>query len=203
MKKNGRLFSELQLHVGIRMIKTALAVFVCAVFGWLRDSDPVNAMIAALICMDKDLHGTRSKASNRIIATLIGGCVGLIFLGLAELLHIRSIPLLYYLMMSVMLFPIFLLTINLKVRDSAALGCVILIIMAVNHEPGTAAVVYALNRLVDTLFGIIVTLFINLLIAPPEDVKELDEEFSSIASSAAESDEMKDLVQEMLKEKEE
>ena len=201
MKRDGRLFSELQLHIGIRMIKTALAVFVCAVFGWLRDSDPVNAMIAALICMDKDLHGTRSKASNRIIATLIGGCVGLVFLGLAELLHIRNIPLLYYLMMSAMLIPIFLLTINLNVRDSASLGCVILIIMAVNHEPGTAAVIYALNRLVDTLFGIVVTFIINLMIAPPEDVKELDEEFSSVASSAAESDEMQDLVQDMLQEK--
>lgn len=29
-------------HIGMRIIKTALAVFVCGLIGWLRDRDGLN-----------------------------------------------------------------------------------------------------------------------------------------------------------------
>ena len=42
-------------HVGMRIIKTALAVLVCGLIGWIRDQDSMNffSMIAAVICIQK------------------------------------------------------------------------------------------------------------------------------------------------------
>ena len=38
-------------HIGMRIIKTVLAVFACSIIGWLRGEMTFFSMIAAVLCM--------------------------------------------------------------------------------------------------------------------------------------------------------
>ena len=68
--------------VGMRMIKTAVAVFLCLVVYVLRGHRgvPIHAVIAAVICMQPYMEDSRTFAVNRVIATVVGAFYGLVAL---------------------------------------------------------------------------------------------------------------------------
>ena len=76
-------------RVGMRMIKTALAVAICFLLYFLRGEEgvPVFSTIAAIICMQPYVEYSRQVAFNRIIGTLLGAAFALLVLHL-----IRYIP---------------------------------------------------------------------------------------------------------------
>ena len=79
-------------HVGLRTIKTALAVMVCVAvflpFHMLQDdpSDPwsmvgpLNACVAAIICMQSSIEDSWQQGFIRLRGTAIGGVVGILML---------------------------------------------------------------------------------------------------------------------------
>ena len=62
-------------HIGMRIIKTVIAVFVCAIIGWLRGEMTFFSMIAAVLCMQKSAEKTLSTSFNRVMGTAVGGIV--------------------------------------------------------------------------------------------------------------------------------
>lgn len=67
-------------HIGMRIIKTVIAVFVCAIIGWLRGEMTFFSMIAAVLCMQKSAEKTLSTSFNRVMGTAVGGAYGVIVL---------------------------------------------------------------------------------------------------------------------------
>ncbi|MBQ3815532.1 MAG: FUSC family protein, partial [Clostridia bacterium] len=104
--------------LGQRIVKTAIAVLVCLLFYYLRgrwgDTMPAEAMITAIICLQPNLENTKSFALNRLIGTLIGGFWGLVFLLIASLTGIASVPILTLAVMAAGLLPTLYTTILLK-----------------------------------------------------------------------------------------
>ena len=85
-------------HIGQRMLKTSIAVFLCLVFYYLRGYRGVTmsaeAAITAIICMQPYVHDTREYALNRISGTLIGAAWGFLFLLIVPMFpFISGIPL--------------------------------------------------------------------------------------------------------------
>ena len=68
--------------VGMRMVKSAIAVFLCFVVFIIRGNNgiPFYSAIAAVLCMQPEVSDSMSKGKSRIISTLIGGCLGMVML---------------------------------------------------------------------------------------------------------------------------
>ena len=67
--------------IGMRLIKTAVAVFLCFLVDFFRDGGtPFYSAIAAILCMQPELGSSLKVGKERIIATIIGGIVGMAML---------------------------------------------------------------------------------------------------------------------------
>ncbi len=79
-----RAVKRLLPPLGQRIVKTAVAVFLCLLYYWLRGyrgaNMPTEAAITAIICMQPYMRDSRDYAISRFVGTLIGAAWGLLFL---------------------------------------------------------------------------------------------------------------------------
>ena len=70
---------KLNVHrIGLRNIKTALAVAICMViFQVIGRENAFYACIAAVICMKDTVSSSFTMGKNRLIGTIIGGLFGI------------------------------------------------------------------------------------------------------------------------------
>ena len=149
--------------LGMRNLKTTLAVVVCmtvyAVFG---RPIPFFACVAAVICMQDTVFNTVQYGLSRLLGSLIGGALGLgllwvdafgFWIGIHILLAGLGVCLAIYL---ALLFG--------NPNACALAATVLLSVFLIDR--GENQYWYALNRILETAFGIIVAIAINRLINP-------------------------------------
>lgn len=158
--------------IGMRMVKTAIAVFICALIGWWRGQTTIFGMIAAILCMQKSTEKAVSTSFNRLIGTAVGGIYGLLILFLETYVHTQVFMPLYYLIVSAMMMPIISTTIAIRRPSAAAFSCIVFLSTTIQHVGKTLPFDYTLNRLLDTIVGIVVALIVNLAIVNPEHRKK-------------------------------
>ena len=167
-------------HIGMRIIKTAIAVCLCGLIGWLREGEMYFfAMIAAVICIQKSAEATIKNSFNRVIGTAIGGVFCVLVLFTETQLHLQSVFMpLYILLCSVMVVPIIVCTLAIHKPTVAGFACIVFLSISVYHVGDASPYAYALNRMLDTTIGIVVALLVNLImpgatpIKPPEPKPE-------------------------------
>ena len=155
-------------HIGMRIIKTVLAVFACSIIGWLRGEMTFFSMIAAVLCMQNSAEKTFTTSFNRIIGTALGGLYGVVVLFIETHVHAQNIMPLYCLIVSLMLIPVILTTILIKKPSVAAFSCVVFLSTTIYHVGDADPYTYALNRMLDTAIGIVVALIVNLAMPGPK-----------------------------------
>lgn len=155
-------------HIGMRIVKTVLAVFVCSILGWLRGETAFFSMIAAVLCMQKSAEKTLTTSFNRVIGTAVGGAYGVIVLFLETQFRLQRILPLFYLIVSLMLIPVILTATGIKKPSVAAFACVVFLSTTVYHVGDADPYAYALNRMLDTVIGIVVALIVNLAMPGPK-----------------------------------
>ena len=155
-------------HIGMRIVKTVLAVFVCSILGWLRGETAFFSMIAAVLCMQKSAEKTLATSFNRVIGTAVGGAYGVIVLFLETQFRLQRILPLFYLIVSLMLIPVILTATGIKKPSVAAFACVVFLSTTVYHVGDADPYTYALNRMLDTVIGIVVALIVNLAMPGPK-----------------------------------
>ena len=161
MKKLNELMGKIP-KVGMRNIKTSLAVAVCALLYIMADRKPAFACIGAIFGMGSDLQTSKQNGGNRFFGTIIGGLIGMV---------LYRIHLIFYPEGGItwMLVPmIFLGTILLiilcqmfwagGVQPGGVMLCIVLFNISENNF-----VPYALGRIFDTGVGVLIALFINSL----------------------------------------
>ena len=161
--------------VGLRMVKSAVAVFLCFVVYLVRgEGIPFYSAIAAILCMQTDVHNSVKVALNRTVGTLIGGLFGVLVL-LAERQFIpQSQPILQYLLVSLSVIPIIALTVALGKSSASYISCVVFMSVTVSHGADVIPWLFGLNRMIDTLIGIFVSLAVNSFSLPlPRDTQSL------------------------------
>lgn len=148
--------------VGLRIIKTVIAVFLCFLLDFFRASSvPFYAAIAAILCMQQDMENSLKKAKNRELATIIGGVCGALFL-LCERVFFHIQPeLLRDLILSLMLIPLIRFSLIIKMKDETFLICVVFLCITVTHETDTIPFSFAINRIIDTSLGALISLAVN------------------------------------------
>ncbi|MEG1633101.1 MAG: aromatic acid exporter family protein [Oscillospiraceae bacterium] len=153
-----------RFHIGLRMVKTALAVYICVMIGYLRGQPTIFSAIAAVLCMQNTTEKTLISSFDRVLGTLIGGVFGILVLFAAQLTDAASVLPLYYLLVAVMILPVIIVTLALGKPSISGFSCVVFLSATIYHIGDASPITYALNRILDTGVGIAVALLINLTI---------------------------------------
>lgn len=164
---------KLNIHkVGLRNIKTALAVMICMViFQIIGRENPFYACIAAVICMKDTVSSSFTMGKNRLIGTLIGALTGLtlIYLVINFNFLYHALPLVTGLGIVV---AIYICNMLYK-PGSVSIACIVVIGIMVNYA-GPESYSYAISRSIDTAIGIIVAILLNKYFNPPSEGDDED-----------------------------
>ena len=165
-----------RIHIGLRMIKTVVAVFLCALIGWLREEPAFFAMIAAVACMQNTTGKTVEIAFNQVLGTAIGALFGLgaIYIELLAGLQQQQLMPVYYLIVSVMLIPVIVVTLLIKKPSISSFSCVVFLSVAVTQLGSARPWIYALERTIDIFMGVVIAFLINLIL--PNHVSKIKKE---------------------------
>ena len=178
-----------KMHIGMRNIKTALSVFIAIslylilvlidrAFGNSGDGfsgisgyyTPFFAGIAAAYTLHKDQKTPFEKAKIRSIGSIIGGYFGLIVIIIVDYFFITLFPikeqLLYKLLqyIFVSLGVLVLIHINnlAKQNDAIFISCLTFLSVTISIRNGGMEIAqFATNRIISTIVGVAIALFIN------------------------------------------
>ncbi|MBP0973438.1 MAG: FUSC family protein [Oscillospiraceae bacterium] len=148
--------------IGGRILKSSLAAVLCILVYELRTLLPIGngipfySVLAALWCMQPYPDTTRRMAAQRSIGTLIGAAFGLLFI----LLGIRS-QMIAYLTAGVIIIPVIYACVLLDKKNAAFFSCVVFLSISLSHSFDEAPYVFVLNRVLDTIIGILIGVTVN------------------------------------------
>lgn len=150
--------------IGMRVVKTVIAVYICFLISIFRDGLPFYSAIAAILSMQADTKDSLIVGKNRIKGTLIGGVYGFLAIVLINFMGVEIFGHIHYLVLSLALIPIIYTNVHLKSYTSTYISCVVFLSITVAHGGDSSPMYFTLNRVVDTLIGIGVSWFINIII---------------------------------------
>lgn len=149
---------------GMRVIKTVLAVYLCFLINFIRDGIPFYSAIAAILCMQTDYSNSYKAGKSRTIGTFIGGVYGFLAIVFINFIGIELFTPLHFLILSLFLIPIIYTSVYLKTPSASYISCVVFLSITVAHGGDSKPVIFAINRVVDTLIGIGVSLGVNKIL---------------------------------------
>lgn len=155
--------------IGMRIVKSALAVFVCFLIDMLRDGQGMvfYSQLAALWCIQMYRANTKKNAIQRTIGTLVGAAYGLIYLLVYPLLETLGVTkgignvFAGSLIISAMIVMVLYTAVCLKKQQASYFSCVVFLSIVVNHGGDVNPYFFVWNRFLDTMIGIGVGIFIN------------------------------------------
>lgn len=158
---------ESRYKIGMRNIKTAVAVGIClltvqliglfsSVIGLDKEINGIQAALAATICMKSSLQTTLKTGLDRTIGTIIGSVMGVLFLLLGG--YIPSA--LFVLLVTAGVVVIIYMCNVLRLQASIPISVVVYLIILVGRRE-TSPLMYGLVRFVETMFGIFVAYVVN------------------------------------------
>lgn len=151
--------------MGSRNIKTGLAVLICLLF-W---QNSLFAAIAAVICMKDTVENSLKIGVNRLIGTLLGGILGLILLTTINFFSLKPIlPLVTAIGVVLIIYSCNLI----KKPAASSIASIVLISILISNSYDNP-LMYSIRRTVETAFGVVIAILINMYINPPKE-KKLD-----------------------------
>lgn len=188
---------------GMRNIKTAVSVLLCLVvyvlFPLLAEitnefdgkffelltfivnrQDPMFACIAAVVVMQSTVADSVSSGKSRIYGTALGAAAGLLFLliNLSVPVHLLNILL-------IAIGVVFLIYVCnlLKLQNAVSISVITFLVILISIGQ-KSPILYAVNRLLDTGIGIVISIFVNRYLnfpfrkekAPEEKKNETEKE---------------------------
>lgn len=148
---------------GLRIIKTGLAVLISMVISHIRPGGglPFYSAIAAIIVMQQSVDDSFSVGINRVIGTVFGGLMGLVFL---ILIPDGSLPALLdlFLIALVTTFIIWVMA-NINRKSAVSIAGIVFLSITINHsqDSGGIPLAFATSRIIDTLIGVLSAIFVN------------------------------------------
>ncbi len=158
-------------HLGQRIIKSAIAVFLCLVIYMLRGYQGLvtQSTVAAIICIQPYRSDGIQTSLNRIIGTLVGAFWGVLFLLATTTINssVIKLPMLViYLMMAIGIIATLYTTVVLRKTDAAALSAIVFICIVGPWPDLEAPLDQTLDRIIDTTIGIVVAGIVNAVSLP-------------------------------------
>lgn len=155
--------------IGLRTKKTALAVFLCLL---LFPDEPFFACLTTVFCIQDTVSNSVNIAINRGLGTILGAIIGLLFLILCRFftfnIDIYIIRKLFvYITISIGIIFVICVCNLLKRPGAINISCIAFLAVTTSHA-FSDPINYAVNRVIETLFGIFIGLLVNKFISPPK-----------------------------------
>lgn len=152
--------------IGMRTVKTVFAVaLTIGIAHILNLRSPFFAGIAAIMAMQTSVSESLNKGKQRMYGTILGAIIALIFSIIApENILFIGLGILIIIYVCNML----------GWKKSAQISMIVFLSIMLNYEEGNR-VAYALNRILDTLIGLIIGTLINYFIVPPRIEIKIDD----------------------------
>ncbi len=165
-------------RLGKRIIKTAVAVYICLVINYLRgfgaETMSTDAAITALICMQNTVDATKQNAFFRLMGTLVGAVWGLVFMLLLYSFHSSHHILLSYVLISLGVMIVIYTTVLIKKPESSSLAAIVFICMLIPFSIVDSPAMYAIKRFDGVLIGTLVSFLVNQFRLPmKQDIKSV------------------------------
>ena len=169
----------MKLHVGMRKVKSLISLAVAfmiwqliRIFLPMLEAHPIFAYVYSVIEIRETSDKTKTFGKLRIKATIIGLVVGLIFITLSVLVTSKingEICRLLTEILFILLATLVSLIVaeNAKCENFCGIAAIISIICMVSHNEDDIYL-YAIMRVVQTLIGVFVAMFINVFINKKE-----------------------------------
>lgn len=173
---------NVKLQLGMRTIKTLLAVAICILtLALLGEDSPFFACIAAIFVIQDDKDGSIANAKNRVWGTAYAAIISNIVLIILSFLPYNA-----YVQTIVTCLSIFILIqVATHFNKPMAIfpGCIVLCAILCTTTNIQTPVIYGVRRTLHTLYGALVGLGVNLYIYPYSKQQEASEEEVSIPNS--------------------
>ena len=158
-------------HVGQRIIKTTLAVFLCLVIYALRGYEgqdmPTEAAITAIICMQPYVQEAQTYALNRAVGTLIGAVCGLLLLLLLSAFPVLGQNrILLYLLMAAGVLAALYSTVLVRMPSAASLAAIVFLCIVISFPEIDDPLRQAAIRILDVFIGTAVAVAVNVFRLP-------------------------------------
>ncbi len=157
---------------GPRIRKTGLAVLISMIISHFRPGEGLAfySAIAAIICMQQNVHQTFHKGLGRIIGTIFGGIMGLFYLvtfpdeKLPEVVDFSIIAILVTIIIWVMSM--------INKKDAVSIAGIVFLSVTINHAGDLVPLNFAVSRIIDTLIGVVVAFFVNYIDFKLKEISE-------------------------------
>lgn len=167
---------RLQNIIGMRTIKTGIAVMLCCILTRFAVDNMFYCAIACVVTMQDTIKTSFKMGTQRVLGTLIGGLIGFLLVlispanpilcGIGIIIVIKCCNM--FKLSSLVVSSVTFLSLYLGYVDSAPL-------------------VYSIQRIIDTSIGVIMGLIINYSVARPNYYNNTINEFEKIKSLCKES----------------
>lgn len=159
-------YMKLQIPgIGMRIIKSAVAVALCIVVDILRGSDGMvfYSQLAALWCIQMYRNNTISNAMQRTIGTIVGAVYGLLYILLYPQQTDSLFAEIFIKIASIFIGIILVLYTTVLIRKNKAsyFSCVVFLSIVVNHIGDANPYSFVWNRFLDTMIGIVIGVCVN------------------------------------------
>ena len=158
-------------HIGQRMIKTGVAVFLCLAFycflGYRGADMPTEAAITAIICMQPYVRDSREYALNRLEGTLIGAVWGLLFLLIPVFIPALETHLyLLYAIMAAGVLVCLYTAVAIRKPDVSSLSAIVFICIVIAFPEIEDPLYRAFQRIVGLMIGTVAAVGVNVFRLP-------------------------------------
>lgn len=159
--------------MGMRTIKSGIAVMLCVLVGASLLENVVFAAIACVVSMQNTVKGSLKEGLGRVKGTAIGGIVGFIFLLISP-----GNPILAGLGVMIIIYVH-----NILSLKSIVVSCMTFFIIHLGRVEGSAAL-YSISRVIDTSVGVVIGVLVNYLIVRPDYLESTINEINRVEKKA-------------------
>ena len=156
---------------GQRIIRTVISVWLCFLVYELRGRQglPVFSAIAVIQSIQPYTKQMKALAKEKVFGTVIGGLWGIVMITLELGLLRAGMPeeyAVHYVLVGLFTGVTIYSTVLLHATGMASLAAVVFLCVAINHIQGANAYLYAFNRLLDTVIGLLIAEVVNRVQLP-------------------------------------
>ena len=156
--------------IGMRIIKSAVAILLCYLVSFLRRNSGIvfYSQLAALWCIQGYVENSKKNAKQRLIGTTIGALYGLAYLlTRARVETARPVSqMVDAFFISAMIVLVLYTTVLIKKKQASYFSCVVFLSIVVNHVTDANPYLFVWNRFLDTVIGIVIGVGINTVSLP-------------------------------------
>jgi len=155
-------------HIGLRIIKTSVVIFLSLAVSWLRagQSNSLYIAIAAMLAIQPTMESAKNEGVNRLIGTLSGGVWGTAVFLINIFVLGRVHVLVQYLFVSLAIIPLILTSLKLKRPATVSIACVVCLVVATSPVGDVNPLKYVGNRMLDTFIGFVIGMAVNPVSLP-------------------------------------